>query len=422
MAKNRTLSLMRTVASTAARMGLDSLKGSGKSAPARLVKGLDDLKGAAMKFGQMASLLDEELLPEGWKEHLSKLQSQSSARPFAEILPILDLSLPQWRTQIERIDETAVHAASIGQVHTAWLRNGQKIALKVRYPGLENWVDSDLKTLKQLLKLAGTLPKSGNYEDLFARIKALFLRELNFEAEAQEYRFYAQHFASWTDVEVPTVVDSLVSHNTLATHWKEGTNLQKWIINSQATPQLWKASETERNSLSTTLLNILLEEILVLGKIQSDPNPANFLVTSEGKIAMLDFGATDLLPPWVKQAYLDLTVASLFGTKKDMIAICEQIGFLLPTDPDKARDAFVAMLSLAAEPFVHGNYTFKKGEIMKRVREHAFAFVTSVNFRSPPPDIVFLNRRIAGTQMLLEQLEGTLGARALLLKHLPGKT
>ena len=83
----------------------------------RFVRGLDELKGAAMKMGQMLSLADDSILPPGWKQALAKLQSQATARPFSEVEPILRAAVPHYESLLVELEPEALHAASIGQVH-----------------------------------------------------------------------------------------------------------------------------------------------------------------------------------------------------------------------------------------------------------------------------------------------------------------
>ena len=261
--QSRTFSLVRTLSSTALRMGLDKMKPGKGNASGRLIQGLDDLKGAAMKFGQMASMLDEQLLPDGWKEALRGLQSGATPRPFSEIIPTLNQHIPDYLSLVANIETNAVHSASIGQVHRAVLKDGRSIALKVRYPGLEDSVDSDLETLRKLLKFANVLPTQGNYDSIFERIREVFLRELDFTKEASEYEHYAQHFAGSERIQIPQVILPLSSTHTLATEWVEGTSLGTWLS------QISEQSQEKRNKLAETLLWLLVHELFQVGRIQS---------------------------------------------------------------------------------------------------------------------------------------------------------
>jgi aarF domain-containing kinase len=438
--KNRTLSLLRTLGSTAVRAGAEALKNqlSGNAsknaagaaalgglemsqAALRLVRGLDELKGAAMKMGQLLSLVDDTMLPQGWKQALVTLQSQATAKPFAEVEPLLRAELPHYENHLVSLEPEAVHAASIGQVHRGVLANGTRVAVKIRYPDLEKWVRSDIVSLRRMLRLANAIPSDGDFDAVFAQVEKIFLQEIDFAQEAANYVLYREHFASAPGVVVPRVIAELSTRNVLVTEWVDGLGLDAWMSTPSqegATPSTVTRTAESRAAVSAHILRVLFEELFVLGRVQSDPNPANFLVTPEGKLALLDFGATQALPLALVEGYRALSRACLQGTKPDILAVSEDMGFLKPSDSQAGRDAFVSMLAIATEPFEHGEFDFGTAKLVARMRGLGVTFVREVGFRPPPPEIVFLNRRILGTQLKLERLAASFDARAVLMPHL----
>jgi len=422
--KNRTLSLLRTLSSTAIRAGAEALRDKARganvatavssAAAERFVRGLDELKGAAMKMGQMLSLVDESLLPANWKPVLAKLQSEATAKPFEDIEPVLQAALPGALARFSSFEKTAVHAASIGQVHRATLLDGTPVAVKIRYPGLEKGIHADLVTLKRMLRFANVLPAEGNYDAVFAEVEDMFRQEIDFEAEARHYRAYREHFAGRPGIVVPRVIDALSGPNVLVTEWIDGINIEKWIQaagdgNEEGHP---------RHAIARQAMALLFEEMFVMKTLQTDPNPGNFLITPNGELALLDFGAARKLNEEMVEGYRELSRSCHEGTRPEILAVCERMGFLQPSDSDKARDAFLRMMLLATEPFEHHVYDFRGTDLVRRLRNEGMSFVREVGLRPPPPDAVFLNRRIVGTQMLLERLGGRFDARAVLEVHL----
>ncbi|MFZ9521540.1 MAG: ABC1 kinase family protein [Silvanigrellaceae bacterium] len=424
--RKRALSLLRTLGSTAVRAGGEKLKRSLSGTPAegilesaaalRLAQGLDELKGAAMKMGQMLSLADDTVLPKPWREALSRLQSHASPRPWPEIRPVIEGALlGEW--PFARIEEEAVHAASIGQVHKAWLKNGLQVAVKVRYPGLEYSVHSDLENIRRVLSLANILPAKANYDDIFARVESLFLQELNFLEEKKFYKLYRDCFANSSEILIPAIVEEHSNENILISEWIEGINLKDWIANNGA-PDVANDHVAARDKIGRILLDLLFFEIFDNGFIQSDPNPANFLVTPDGRLCLLDFGATEELGPVLRENYRQLSKACLFGTRNDIIRMGEKMNLILDSDNDKARDSFVQMMAITCEPFVHNIFSWKNCQLTQRLKDKILAFATSTRLRPPPAELMFLNRRILGTQMLLEQLGPTIHARSIILERI----
>ncbi|NBW82695.1 hypothetical protein EBR21_13165 [bacterium] len=424
--RKRALSLLRTLGSTAVRAGGEKLMRSLSGTPAesilesaaalRLAQGLDELKGAAMKMGQMLSLADDSVLPKPWRDALSRLQSHASARPWTDIKPVIESALKgEW--PFDHIDEQAVHAASIGQVHKAKLKSGLQVAVKVRYPGLENSVHSDLENIRRVLALANIMPAKVNYDDIFNRVESLFLQELNFLEEKKFYKLYRDRFTNSSEIIIPAVVEEYSNENILISEWIEGTNLKDWIANNGA-PDVSNDLVANRDKIGSILLDLLFFEIFENGFIQSDPNPANFLVTPDGRLCLLDFGATEELNETLRVNYKQLSKACLFGTRNDILKVGERMNLILDSDNEKARDAFVQMMAVTCEPFVHNIFSWKNCQLTLRLKDKILAFATSTRLRPPPAELMFLNRRILGTQMLLEKLGPTIQARSIILERI----
>lgn len=401
--------IKRTLAGTPAEEFLES------AAALRLARGLDDLKGAAMKMGQLLSLADDSVLPKPWRDALSRLQSNATSRPWNEIKPLIENAL-QGPWPFASIDETAIHAASIGQVHRAQLHDGTRVAVKVRYPGLEASVRSDLENIRRVLLLANVLPAKANYDELFARVESLFLQELNFAKERDFYIYYREKLKSFDSLIVPEVFPELCNESLLVTQWIEGINLKDWM-SLEGAPNVKQEKEILRDQLGLSMLELLFFEIFENGFIQSDPNPANFLVTPSGKLCLLDFGATEELSLTLRENYRDLCLACLSGSKKDIIQVAEKMKLLFATDSEEARDSFVQMMAVTCEPFTHNYFSWKQCQLTKRLKDKILSFAKATLLRPPPAELMFLNRRILGTQMLLENLGPTVRAREVILNR-----
>jgi predicted unusual protein kinase regulating ubiquinone biosynthesis (AarF/ABC1/UbiB family) len=278
-------------------------------------------------------------------------------------------------------------------------------------------VKSDIKALGRMLRFANALPSDGDFDEVFAQIEAIFLQEIDFAHEADEYERFGGHFAAEPTVVVPRVVRDLSTRLVLVTEWVEGVNVDAWLSTPAADANTAEGKRA-RGALTANILRVLFQEIFALGRVQSDPNPANFLVTPEGRLALLDFGATQVVEPNLLEGYRDLSRACLYGTKADVLRVSDRMGFLLPRDSAAARDAFARMLAIATEPFLREEYDFGRAGLVSRMRDVGFTFVKETGVRPPPPGIVFLNRRIVGTQMLLERVGGVTDVRSLLLPHL----
>ncbi|APJ04102.1 ABC1 kinase family protein [Silvanigrella aquatica] len=421
--KSRAFSLIKTLSSTALRAGNEALKRRlNKSdeldsfmsdAALRLVKGLDELKGAAMKVGQLLSMVDESILPPGWKSALSKLQSQATAKDWSYIEPII---LKEFGNLdgFSFIEKEAVHAASIGQVHKAQLKDGTFVALKVQYPGLEKSVKSDLKNMKKLINIANFMPNMDNYDHVFDAVEMLFIQELDFIREKNYYDFYYEKFKNNKNIIIPKTIPEFCTKNVLTTQWIDAECLQLWLNKNAKDIHTNPLLIEKRDKLGALLLEVVFTEIFQLNHIQSDPNPGNFLVTENADLVLLDFGATQELSSELIQNYSDLTLSAIQKNKFEIVKAAKKMGFLSRGDQPEAKESFLRAMDIAIEPFLNEKYSWKDANQLKRTHAESVDFMRSTKFRAPSPEVLFINRRLAGNLLIMESLGATVFAREIL--------
>ena len=423
---SRSLSLLRTLGSTALRAtgeavlrrigssegeradgdGYERLSQATSQAAERLVKGLDELKGAAMKVGQMLSL-EQDMLPAAWQTALATLQSRSTPRPFADIEPILRKSLGTL-DMFSEIDPIAIHAASMAQVHVARLAaTDQKVAVKVRYPNLREHVASDLRSMRRILKLAGLIQREDEMKRVLDKVRDVFLQELDFNQEMARTKRFAAQLADENDIVTAIPIEAYCREDVLVTTWLEGVGVDEWM-GQQPVP-----SQTERSRIGTLLVRCLLLEIFGYRHLQSDPNPANFLVLADGRLGLVDFGASIDLAPSLVEDYRSMAVASLNGRTDDVLAAAKKLGFLKATDSREAQESFLRLMAQTSEPFTVPAFDWGERRLSEIIKEEALRFARLTLLRVPPEDLIFLNRRILGTQLTLEKLRPRVAARDL---------
>ncbi|HEY5281410.1 MAG TPA: AarF/UbiB family protein, partial [Polyangia bacterium] len=124
----------------------------------RVLAAIVDLQGLFIKVGQLISVM-ANLLPDAFRKELETLQDSAPPRPFSEIeIRLREEFGAKFPQEIfAEFNETPVASASIGQVHVARLRSGEKVAVKVQYPDIETIVATDLRALKRISRLAAWL-------------------------------------------------------------------------------------------------------------------------------------------------------------------------------------------------------------------------------------------------------------------------
>ena len=172
----------------------DAATGERAAALAReLVKQLGQLRGAAMKVGQVLSTVDFTAIPESEREEfkatLAALRDDVPPLPFKKVRKLLEEELGgKVGDHFETFEEEAFAAASIGQVHRAVTLDGDEVAVKLQYPGVAEAVESDLRNLSLLLPLVKRLAPGLDVKALYGELRERIAEELDYEIEAQNHR------------------------------------------------------------------------------------------------------------------------------------------------------------------------------------------------------------------------------------------
>jgi predicted unusual protein kinase regulating ubiquinone biosynthesis (AarF/ABC1/UbiB family) len=240
---------------------------------------LGELKGAAMKLGQIASQY-RDVLPPALAEQLSRLQRQAQALPFEQMRPLLDAqwTADQWRL-VKRIDEEALASASIGQVHRAELKDGRAVVIKIRYPGVADAVDADLSNLGRLIRMAGKLPVDrAGLKALMEEIRARFVEETDYANERRNLELFLKE--PLEGIRFPEPVPELCGPGVLV--------LTEIRADDSETARHYP--QAIRNLIAERLTHWVAHQLYTTGRLHADPHPGNFGFTPDGGIVVYDFG------------------------------------------------------------------------------------------------------------------------------------
>src|SRR5919106_3819836 len=160
---------------------------------------LGQMKGAAMKVGQVASFIDTGAFPPEFQERIqAKLAELRDAAPrvsFERMRKVIEDDLGAETGEVfAELEEDAVAAASIGQVYRARLHDGRDVAVKVQYPGVSQAVRADLQNLGLIMRVAKRIAPGMDTRAMTREIRERLTDELDYEHEAQQHRAFAR---SW---------------------------------------------------------------------------------------------------------------------------------------------------------------------------------------------------------------------------------
>lgn len=383
------------------RPALDELLLTPRNA-ARLAERLSEMRGAAMKVGQLLSMDSGEVLPPQLSAVLQRLREDAHRMPLGQVGTALRAALGEdWQRHFERFVFDPIAAASIGQVHRARLVGGRDVAVKLQYPGIRRSIDADVDNVAALMRLFRVLPAQFDLATLFAEAKAQLHVEADYRCEAEAIARFTALIGDDDRFVLPGVVAELSGADVITMDFLDGAPIESVVD--------WTRDERQRIALHMTELS--LSEVFDWGYVQTDPNFANYLVAPDRRtLQLLDFGATRAYGAARTAALRDMLAACLDGDDHDIGDAALRVGYVGDDDPPGYREAIVALLRLATSPArTPGDYTFGGDDLARRMGEAVIEMRLQQGYsRLPPTEILFLHRKLGGLYLLLARLRASL--------------
>lgn len=374
----------------------------------RLSERLSEMRGAAMKVGQLLSMDSGQILPPEMSEILAKLRQSAHHMPSTQVSQVLQTAWGKdWQRRLTRFDPRPIAAASIGQVHSALLEHDQRVAIKVQYPGIRRSIDSDVDNVASLLRLFNLIPDDVDITQVLNEAKRQLHVEADYLKEADALDRFTRFVGSDQRFELPEVVEALTTAEVLTMTYMAGAPIES----------LADRPVRQRNDVATAVLELALREVFQWGFVQTDPNFANYRYQVEtDRIQLLDFGATRDYSEQQAAGLWTLLQACREGADADIENAAASVGYLDESDPAGYRQGIVSLLRDASEPArAQGNYHFGRSDLADRMRDKLVHMRLHEKFwRLPPIGILFLHRKLGGMYMLLNRLRASVAVPELL--------
>lgn len=374
-----------------------------KGAAEKVVATLGELKGAAMKLGQMMSMEPDLASPE-IRAVLARLQNQAPAMPFATVRRVVETELgapPEALFAEFSVEPMA--AASLGQVHRAKLADGRTVAVKVQYPGVGEALTSDFENLGTLVKTLSRSTKLLDGRAYFQELRNEMLLEVDYRREGELARAYAAAAASLPELKVPDVVADRTSTRVLTLELLEGPTLKDLLAKS-ATGEV---ANEERFRISRLLVRAIYGPFLVGGEIHADPHPGNFVVMPDGRLGVLDFGSVKRFSPTFSEACRDLLRGAVHGADFDALALMRRVGFSIELPDEEARPLLREALHITGRPLRTDAYDYARCKVTRDLKllfgQHASKFLKL----RPPAEAVMFFKAVGGLSQALRLLGAT---------------
>lgn len=378
---------------------------------------LGELKGGAMKVGQALSVM-EAAIPEQYgkpyREALTKLQREAPPLPAAKVHRVLDAQLgTKWRDRFQSFDDTPVASASIGQVHKAVWSDGREVAVKIQYPGADEALRADLKTIQRLVGVFKQLAPGADVQGVVDELIDRTEMELDYRLEADNQRAFAKAYAGHPHFKVPAIVAS--APKVVIAEWMDGIPMS--VIIREGTVE-------QRDLMGTRLSELTFDAPARLEIMHGDTHPGNFMLLPDGRMGVIDFGAVAPLPGGLPTAIGAMISLARDKNYDELLPLMEDAGFIQPGEqvPTVEVDN---MLRQYVEPIQTEVFHYTRRWIMKMAGRQLDNGVNQIKMARQldmPPNLIIPLRVIASTVAICCQLDAHVPVKAIATELVPGFT
>jgi ubiquinone biosynthesis protein len=309
--------------------GLEAeLEGEGAAVPGdadelarQLTDDLEKLGPTFIKLGQLLSTRPD-LLPVPFIEALTRLQDKVEPFPYKEVEAIITSELGVRLSKLFReFDREPLAAASLGQVHRAWLRDGRPVAVKVQRPGIRERIQEDLEALDEIAQTLDKRTEIGaryQFAGMLHEFRRSLIKELDYRQEARNLATLRANLAQFDRIVVPAAIDDYTTGRVLTIDYIRGQKITS--INPVV------RTELDGAVLAEQLFQAYLRQILIDGFVHADPHPGNVFLTEDDRIALLDLGMVARVTPTMQEKLLQMLLAVSEGRADEAATIAISIG------------------------------------------------------------------------------------------------
>ncbi len=366
----------------------------------QIVNELGVMKGPLMKGGQLLATMGASFLPQEAIDILKSLENKTNYLAWSEIKKQIPV---EFINELE-IEEEAMAAASLGQVHLAKYQN-KKYALKIQYKGVKRAIKNDMRVLKMLMKVLNIIPKSIDLSEIYNEIEQMLHDETNYLKEAESTKKFKTLLSPYSYFKIPDIFDRFSNDKILCSEFLDGHGLHDL--------DELNLGQDERNILGREFMRLLFLEIFHFDQVQTDVHMGNYIILPDLKWGLIDFGACKSPPSEFMDGYRKLLIACAYQNKQSFFETLYEMGYLSKVE-ETNEEFFWEYACIIGAPFQESSYDWGQSNIAQNVFDYAPRLIKEVKIGNPPRHSLFLDRKIAGVYFVLQKLECSFDVKGLL--------
>jgi len=374
------------------RKSKETRKDTYLTGPERLRSVLEQLGPTYVKLGQLLSTRPD-LLPAEYIRELEKLQDSVPPFPFKQVQQVLDEEGLRTEDIFASFSEEPLASASIGQVHEAVLKTGEKVVVKVQRPGIGKIIENDLEILYELVGMLEKHTKWGRlYQltDILDEFANALRKEMDFAQEGRNADKFRENFRQNRNVLIPKVYWEYTSRRVLVLEYIGGVKVSEF-------ERLIRAG-FDLKRVANHIVEALFQQIYEHGFFHADPHPGNIAIAPGEKVIFYDFGQVGTVDEVLIERCMDLVMAMVRYDVNGVTRALLQVGIATRhvNREELRRDVSRLQQKYYGMPFSQ----IRVGEALGELVQLSFKYQVRV-----PPELSLMVKMMMTIEGLLSRLD-----------------
>jgi predicted unusual protein kinase regulating ubiquinone biosynthesis (AarF/ABC1/UbiB family) len=350
-----------------------------------------DLGGAMTKAAQIGGAR-ADILPDPFIDILSQFHDAVPVRPLASLRPVVEADLGcRLEEAFASVDEVALAAASLAQVHRAKLHDGSDVVLKIQYPEVKRIIPLDLSMLRTVVGMVRIIQRRIDLRSVIHEVTRFIELEVDFRREVDATERLDAVLSDHTEVVVPQVHRELCGDMLIVLEYLDGIQVTR-------TGQLVAAGHA-LPEVARSIGDLYGAMIFEYGFFHGDPHPGNLLVLHDGRIGLLDYGLCKELPAGFARSVAEMMISAMIGDSVAAAAAAEEIGI----DTSEIRPEYLRSLMLMMVGDSDGDEGFfdiMSETRIRRIPEHFALVIRTLILLNGLSERLTPNRRLMQGQLI----------------------